>query len=129
MTFSEFQQLLTEMVDEIPPAFMEGLQAILALEDEYVEPDYRDVYRMGEYLDIGPEQFLGGGGGIGRHVVLYWGSFRRIAAGDPSFDWEGEVWETLTHELRHHVESLAGDASLIGQDELDARTFPRRNDS
>jgi len=107
---------------------MRDLQAVLALEEEHPEPEFRDVWRMGEYLDIGPEQFLGGSAGIGRHVVLYWGSFRRIAAGDPDFDWEAEIWETLTHELRHHVESLAGDASLIAEDELHAREFERRRD-
>src|SRR5690625_154526 len=126
MTFTEFRRTVAEYADEIPPEFLRGLQAISALEDEYEEPGFEDVYRLGECLDIGPEQFLGSGGGIGRHVVLYWGSFRRIAAGDPDFDWEEEIWETLTHELRHHVESLAGDGSLIEQDEIDARQFPRR---
>lgn len=116
------------MVDEIPAKFMRGLQAVLALEEEHPEPEYEDVWRMGEYLDIGPDAFLGGSEGIGRHVVLYWGSFRHIAAADPDFDWEEEIWETLTHELRHHVESLAGDASLIDQDEIDARSFPKRED-
>lgn len=128
MTFPEFRETLQEMVDEIPAEFMRGLQAVLALEEEHPEPEYQDVWRMGEYLDIGPESFLGDSGGIGRHVVLYWGSFRRIAEADPEFDWEDEVWETLTHELRHHVESLAGDASLIDQDELDSRDFPKRGD-
>ncbi len=116
------------MVDEIPPEFMRGLQSVLTLEEEHPEPEYVDVWRMGEYLDIGPDQFLGGDSGIGRHVVLYWGSFRRIAEQDPDFDWEAEAWETLTHELRHHVESLAGDASLFAQDELDSEAFVRRRD-
>jgi hypothetical protein len=58
-------------------------------------------------------------------VALYWGSFRRVAAGDPDFDWEEEIWETLTHELQHHVESLAGDGRLIEQDLLDAQAFER----
>lgn len=128
MTFPEFRQLLQEMVDEIPAEFMRGLQAVLALEEEHPEPEYQNVWRMGEYLDIGPDAFLGSGEGIGRHVVLYWGSFLKVAAADSDFDWEGEIWETLTHELRHHVESLAGDASLIHQDELDAETFERRED-
>ena|SRR5690554_5258827 len=127
MTFPEFRETLQEMVDEIPAEFMKGLQAVLALEEEHPEPEFEDVWRMGEYLDIGPDAFLGGSEGIGRHVVLYWGSFRRIAEADPDFDWEDEIWETLTHELRHHVESLAGDASLIDQDEIDARSFPRRS--
>ncbi len=128
MTFPEFQDTLAGMVDEIPAEFLEGLQAVLALEEEHPEPDFQDVWRMGEYLDMGPDSFLGGSVGIGRHVVLYWGSFCRIAEGDPDFDWEEELWETLTHELRHHVESLAGDASLIAQDEIDAQGFPRRVD-
>ncbi len=125
MKFSEFEETLREMVDEIPGEFTEGLQAVLAMEHAHPEPDYVDVWRMGEYLDMGPDQFLGGGEGIGRHVVLYYGSFVRVAAGDPEFDWEEEIWETLTHELRHHVESLAGDASLIHEDEEHARSFRR----
>jgi hypothetical protein len=56
-------------------------------------------------------------------VALYYGSFVAVGDGDPSFDWEDEAWETLTHELRHHVESLAGDASLIAQDEREALGF------
>jgi len=127
VTYAEFRETLAQMVDEIPPAFLDGLQAVLALEEERPEPEYVDVWRMGEYLDIGPESFFGSGGGIGRHVVLYWGSFRRIAAGSPGFDWEAEMWETLTHELRHHVESLAGDASLVAEDIRRARGFRKKD--
>lgn len=127
MTYAEFREVLTHMVDEIPGEFLEGLQAVLALEEEHPEPEYVDVWRMGEYLDIGPESFFGGGGGIGRHVVLYWGSFRRIAETDPHFDWEEEMWETLTHELRHHVESLAGDASLVAEDIAGTRHFWKKD--
>lgn len=128
MKFVEFQKTLAEMVDEIPEEFLRGLQSVLALEQEKPEEDFVDVWRMGEYLDEGPESFFGPGEGMGRHVVLYHGSFQRVATGDPDFDWEDEIWETLTHELRHHVESLAGDASLIGQDEVDQREFTRRED-
>jgi hypothetical protein len=83
---------------------------------------------MGEYLDPGSEQFLGAGEGLGRHVALYYGSFVNVGEGDPEFDWEEEMWETLTHELRHHVESLAGDDSLNIEDEVVARDFERRDD-
>jgi hypothetical protein len=128
MTFREFEAALAGMVDEIPPEFMRGLQSIHALEEAKPEPDYVDVWRMGEYLDPGPEQFLGVGEGLGRHVALYYGSFVRVSDGDPTFDWEEEMWETLTHELRHHVESLAGDDGLIDEDVEAARHFPRRED-
>ncbi|HLV11897.1 MAG TPA: metallopeptidase family protein, partial [Trueperaceae bacterium] len=85
-----------------------------------------DVYRMGEYLDPGPDSFLGGPEGLGRHVALYYGSFRAIAEADPGFDWEEEAWETLTHELRHHVESLAGEDLLVQEDVERGREFGRR---
>ena len=109
MSFEEFREMVAEMLDEIPQEFLRGLGGVHVLPEARVEPDYDDVYRMGEYLDPGAEDFLGAGEGLGRHVAIYYGSFVAIADGDPDFDWEDEAWETLTHELRHHVESLAGE--------------------
>lgn len=123
MTFDEFKAALAEMVDEIPDEFLRELQGVHALPEARLEAGFREVYRMGEYLDPGPESFLSAGEGLGRHVALYYGSFARIAEADPSFDWEAELWETLTHELRHHVESLAGDVSLIEDDLRRDRAF------
>jgi hypothetical protein len=123
MTYDAFQKAVEQMIEEIPTQFLKGLQGVHVLEEEQPEEGYRDVWRMGEYLDPGPEDFLGAGEGLGRHIALYYGSFARIAAADPDFDWEDEVWETLTHELRHHVESLAGDMSLILDDERNAEGF------
>lgn len=126
MSYARFRRLLAEMVDEVPPEFMQGLQGVHAIQEAKAEEDFVDVWRLGEYLDPGSEQFLGAGEGLGRHVALYYGSFVHVADGDPDFDWEEEMWETLTHELRHHVESLAGDDSLNLEDELVARDFERR---
>ena len=123
MTFAQFQATLAEMVDEIPDEFLAELQGVHALPERRLEPDFHEVYRLGEYLDPGPENFLGGGEGLGRHVALYYGSFAAVAEEDPDFDWEDELWETLTHELRHHVESLAGDVSLIEDDLRRDRAF------
>lgn len=125
MTFAAFRAMVEEMVEEIPVTFMRDLQGVHVIEEAMPEEGYVDVWRLGEYLDPGPENFLGAGEGLGRHVALYYGSFVEVADGDPGFDWEDEAWETLTHELRHHVESLAGDGRLIGQDLADARDFPR----
>ena len=123
MTFAQFQATLAEMVDEIPDEFLAELQGVHALPEARLEPDFHEVYRLGEYLDPGPENFLGGGEGLGRHVALYYGSFAAVAEEDPEFSWEDELWETLTHELRHHVESLAGDVSLIEDDLQRDRAF------
>lgn len=125
MTFEVFQKTLAEMVDEIPDEFLQGLQGVHALPEERLEPDYGEVFRLGEYMDPGPGDFLGAGEGLGRHVALYYGSFARLAEEEPDFDWEAELWETLTHELRHHVESLAGDASLIEEDRRRDEGFRR----
>ena len=123
MTYQAFTAAVEQMVDEIPEQFLEGLQGVHVLEEEHPEEDYEDVWRLGEYLDPGPEDFLGGGEGLGRHIALYYGSFKRIASGDRGFDWEDEIWETLTHELRHHVESLAGEMGLVLDDERRAEGF------
>jgi len=125
VTYERFRATVEAMIDDIPDVFLQELQGVHALRDAKREEGYQDVWRMGEYLDPGPDDFLGGSDGLGRHVALYYGSFRRIASGDPEFDWEEEIWETLTHELQHHVESLAGDGRLIEQDLLDAEAFER----
>ncbi len=123
MTFRQFQATLAEMVDEIPDEFLAELQGVHALPEARLEQGFHEVYRLGEYLDPGPENFLGGSEGLGRHVALYYGSFAAVAEEDPEFSWEDELWETLTHELRHHVESLAGDVSLIEDDLRRDRLF------
>ncbi len=126
MTFEEFEDLVAAMVEEIPDEFMRGLQGVHVLPDVKREDDFEDdVFRMGEYLDPGPEDFLGFGEGIGRHVALYYGSFLEIASHDREFDWEEEAWETLTHELKHHVESLAGEDFLVQEDEEFSRELRR----
>ena len=58
-------------------------------------------------------------------VALYYGSFRELSRLDPGFDWEGELWETLTHELRHHLESLADQDELGGVDYAMEESFKR----
>ena len=127
MTYDEFRETAETMLDEIPDEFLEGLQGVHVLQQAHPEPDFEDVWRMGEYMDPGPEDFLGSNPGLGRHIALYYGSFVRIAEGDPAFDWEEELWETITHELRHHVESLAGDVSLIEEDRRRQEAFERRD--
>jgi Zincin-like metallopeptidase len=126
MTYEVFRQTVETMLTDIPEEFLEGLQGVHVLEPAKPEPDLKDVYRMGEYLDPGQDSFLGGHAGLGRHITLYYGSFVAIAGNNSTFDWDAEIWETLTHELRHHVESLAGDASLIAEDQRRDAAFRKR---
>jgi hypothetical protein len=126
MTYESFRQSVETMLTDIPEEFLEGLQGVHVLETVRPEPELTNVYRLGEYLDPGQDSFLGGNPGLGRHITLYYGSFVAIASGQPGFDWEAEIWETLTHELRHHVESLAGDASLVAEDRRRDATFRKQ---
>lgn len=58
-------------------------------------------------------------------VVLYYGSFRNLARLDADFDWEAEIHETVEHEIKHHLESLAGQDDLGGVDYAMDEDFKR----
>lgn len=116
MTFDAFTEIADGLWDDIPERFKRGLHGVHVL--EYLKPDPNDagLVRLGEYRHPGFPSVLGGFEGIGRHIVLYYGSFARVAAGRARFDWEGEIWETLIHELRHHLETLAWNEDLVKED-------------
>lgn len=75
-------------------------------------PTLSEVYTLGHCLTERYPSDWGGPDTIRSIVVLYHGSFRALAALDPDFDWEEELWETLTHEVRHHLETLAREDEL-----------------
>ena len=125
MTYEQFRAEAAAMLDEIPEVFAKGLQGLHVLETARPEPAYQGVYRLGEYMDPGFDHFLGGNPGLGRHIALYYGSFARLAQLNPNYDWEEALWDTLTHELRHHVESLAGEDALIQEDRRRSAYFKK----
>ena len=116
MNFLEFKQTVADMMDRIPEHYFNDLQGVHVFEETKGDPSEPGLVRLGEYTDPGIPQFLSPHAGLGRHIALYYGSFQRVGAFDSNYDWAGQIWETLTHELRHHVESKAGDRSLIEWD-------------
>lgn len=84
-----------------------------------------DVYTLGHCVTEDYASDWGGPDTTRSVVALYWGSFSRLARRDPTFDWREELWETLTHELRHHLESLAREDALEGVDYALDETFKR----
>ncbi len=70
MTYPDFKTAVEAMVDDIPAEFTRGLQGVHVLEQARREAEFNDVWRLGEYLDPGPESFLGGQPGLGRHIAL-----------------------------------------------------------
>ncbi len=89
------------------------------------DPAQRDVYTLGHCLTESYPSSWSGPETTRSRIVLYWGSFRSLAELDEDFDWEEELWETLTHELRHHLESLAREDALEGVDYAVEETFKR----
>ena len=124
MTFAEFEDTVQQHLAIIPERYLEGLQGVHVFEHAKRDPVEHHLVRLGEYLDPGPDQFLDSRIHIGRHVSLFYGSFLQIAG--RGFDWEMQIWETLTHEIQHHMESKAGDRTLIEWDIEQMRRFKKQ---
>jgi len=123
--FKDFQSAATEAYDAIPDEFKEGVDGVVVSRESIRHPTLPDIYTMGYCETEAYASDYGGPDTTRSVVVLYWGSFRSLSAKDPDFDWEGELWETLTHELRHHLESLAREDALEGVDYALDETFKR----
>ena len=125
MEFGDFERHARRAFEEIPDAYREGVDGLTVSRDARTHPELPGVYTLGECLT---EEHLSGFGGpetTRSSIRLYWGSFRALSEESPEFDWGEEIWETLTHELRHHLESLAGDDALEGVDYAVDETFNR----
>jgi len=127
VTYEEFADLVARLWEEIPEEFKRELQGVHVLPQLKKDPGgLPGVVRMGEYTDPGPPSVFAGGVHLGRHIALYYGSFAEIARNRPNFDWEAQAWETLLHELRHHVESLAWRDDLVQEDIRHLQELKRR---
>ena len=125
MDFKAFERTARESYQEIPDGFKEGIDGLVVKREELAHPELPEVYTLGHCLTEDHLSDYGSPETIRSVIVLYWGSFSRVAELDPGFDWAGEIWETLTHELRHHLESLARDDALEGVDYAADQTFKR----
>ena len=126
MRLSDFQALVQRLVAEMPEEFTRGVSEIAVSPGTVPHPVRGDIYTMGECIpEIGSE--AAGPGQVRSRVVLYHGSFRELARLDPDFDWRAEAWETLTHELRHHLEWQARTAELEAFDRAAEHNFARHD--
>jgi hypothetical protein len=125
MTFDEFEQRAWEEWERIPEEYRAGVDGLVIDRAALPHPSLPDVYTLGECrTESYPSQFEGPDT-VRSVVVLYYGSFFRLSRLDREFDWNGELWETLTHELQHHLESLASDDALGGMDYAADENFKR----
>ena len=126
MKFTEFERTARLAFEEIPEPFKEGIDGLDVSREAVPHPTLPDVYTLGQCVTEEHASDFGSPETTRSLIVLYWGSFRELAELDAEFDWDGEIWETLTHELRHHLESLAGDDALEGIDHAADELFNRQ---
>ena len=128
MTFDEFSRTAQEAFQRIPEVYREGIAGVTTVEAVETHPDLPAVVTLGECITQAYNSDWQGPETTRSQVVLYYGSFRQIAQDDPDFDWEGELRETLTHELQHHLESLANEDALEAMDYAVDEAFKRARD-
>jgi hypothetical protein len=121
---SDFQSLIDRLLKEVPPSYLQGVVTVDVSPKTIPHPVRAEIYTMGECI---PLEWSGNGADLQSRVVLYHGSFQAIAnLSDPGeFDWREEAWETLTHELRHHLEWRANVAALEAYDWAAEENFKR----
>ncbi len=124
MDRTAFETMIREMAEQIPSEYLTGIAEITVSPRVVPHPEHPDIFTLGHCIPI-----HAGDSAVGdvlqSRVVLYHGSFLALASLEEGFDWEGEAWETLTHEVRHHVEWLARDESLEQYDEAAEANFAR----
>lgn len=125
MKFDAFEALAWRYWDEIPEEYKEGVDGLIVERGALPHPTLPDVYTLGECVTEAYPSDWGGPETIRSAVVLYYGSFWRLSRLDPEFDWEEELWETLTHELQHHLEWLADEDALEAVDYAVDENFKR----
>ena len=126
MRFEDFERHAREAFVEIPEQYREGIDGLTVSRERLAHPTLPEVFTLGHCVTEEHLSDYAGPDTTRSMIALYWGSFRELAARDPDFDWEGELWETLTHELRHHLESLAGDDALEDVDYAADELFKRQ---
>lgn len=120
MELEAFRDLIRGMSDEIPSEYLDGVLAIDVSPRTVPHPSRADVFTLGECIPV-----EGDAEDLTSRVVLYHGSFRALAGISDGFDWRREAWETLTHELRHHIEWRARAGQLEDYDWAAEQNFAR----
>lgn len=128
MTFNEFSRMVQEAFQDIPEEYRKGIEGVTTVEAVETHPDLPAVVTLGECITQAYNSDWQGPETTRSRVVLYYGSFLQIAQDDPDFDWEGELRETLTHELQHHLESMANEDTLEAMDYAVDEAFKRAQD-
>ena len=110
-TFDEVAKLLDDIIGKIPIEFLESLNGGI-----YLLPDFKhnkkipsdNYWVLGEYC-YSPV--------LGSKIYIYYGSFMALYVDTDIKTIREQLRSTVLHELRHHIERLAGYCDLELADE------------
>ena len=125
MRLSDFESMVRRMTDELPADFLAGVAEIVVSPRTVAHPERDEIFTLGECVPLPTGE--GSPEGVQSRIVLYHGSFRALAGMREGFDWREEAWETLTHELRHHLEWRARAPDLEALDWAVEQNFARQD--
>jgi len=127
ITFDEVGLLLDDIAEEIPKDFYRELNGGVFLSRETkLHPENmgragNNLYILGEYHNERK-----GYGGLGRYIVIYYGSFIRLYSHLQPHQQKEELRRVLLHEFTHHLESLAGERGLEIKDAQQINQYKQR---
>ena len=126
MRLADFENMVRRLCDEVPPDFLEGISEIVVSPRTVPHPERPEIFTLGECVPL-PVQVGSGVEGVQSRIVLYHGSFAALAQQQSGFNWRQEAWETLSHELRHHLEWRANAPDLEDFDWAVEHNFARHD--
>lgn len=126
MRLADFEAMIRRLCSEVPPDFLDGIAEVVVSPRALPHPERSEIFTLGECVPL-PVHLGTGVDGVQSRIVLYYGSFAALAKLQEGFDWRHEAWETLTHELRHHLEWRAQAPDLEDFDWAVEHNFARQD--
>lgn len=125
MKFDRFTRVAEAAFEAIPAEYRQGIDGLVVSREAEPHPELPDIWTLGVCeTESYPSDWVGPD--TTRSVVrLFYGSFRQLARLDAEFDWTAEIHETVEHEVRHHLEWLAGGDELGDVDDAMDESFKR----
>lgn len=117
MDILNFQEMMEEILQELPKEFFQELNGgVILLEEAKIHPEARsnDLYILGTYTNRT---------GLGRYITIYYGSFMKIYGSLSREHLKEKLRDTIYHEFTHHLESLAGFRDLTEKDREFIRNY------
>lgn len=101
-SYEAFQEMLSEIMDEMPQDFYEGLSGGIVLQ---VEAKYHKITQPGRPLLIMGEYQRSA---LGKQIKIYYGSFKKVYMNQLESVIAKRLREVVLHEFTHHLEGRAG---------------------